>query len=210
MFCGKCGSKINDGEKFCGRCGNAVQQEQMQYLNATPTPLVESAVKNNNIKDKKSLVILLCSIALALSVVLGVIFISDWDNDVPAEQVGYVSEDNETDFSEHGEEYISDENLTNSDKESTTLDNKVNDIQTEENTTKKNYIKETTTTVVIESETTTCVAITETTTNKIEGPNTTTIDGDFSSVHLSDRYPQVTATLGPIDWPDLETISIPS
>lgn len=22
MFCGKCGNKINDGEKFCGVCGN--------------------------------------------------------------------------------------------------------------------------------------------------------------------------------------------
>lgn len=45
---------------------------------------------------------------------------------------------------------------------------------------------------------------------KTEDPNTTAIDGDFSMVHLSDLYPQVTATLGPIDWPDLEKISIPS
>lgn len=145
MFCGKCGSKLNDGEKFCGKCGNAVQQEQMQYSNATSTLFVQPIVKNSNIKNKKSLVVVLCSIALAVSVVLGVVFIPDWNTDIPVgndlqieEQVNddYMPSDVETYFS-NDEKYVSNEDLTNISEES-------NKPQTEEITTKKTSSKETT------------------------------------------------------------------
>lgn len=146
MFCGKCGSKLNYGEKFCGKCGNAVLEEQVQYTNVMTTPLVQPAVKNNNIKNKKSLVVVLCSIALALSVVLGVVFIPDWDTNIPVdnntsfeEQVddSYISADNETDFSDD-EEFVSNEDLTNISEAS-------NEVQIDESTTKKTTSKETTT-----------------------------------------------------------------
>ena len=168
MFCGKCGNQINQGEKFCGKCGNAVQQEQMQYSNATPTLFVQPIVKNSKIKNKKSLVVVLCSIALAVSVVLGVIFIPDWDTDVYVDN-GLPSKE-QTEFS-----YIPiyTETSSNVDEESTTDENKSKITKKEKKTTRKNNEGEITTSVTEEPETTTRVAISETTTNKGENSSIT-------------------------------------
>lgn len=99
----------------------------------------EKLPKNNKSTNKKPLVISLCAIVVVLSIFLGVIFIPDWNDDIPIdtnitveEQVndGYIFADDETDFSEDGEEYISDEDLINSDEES-------DDNPIDEGTTKK-------------------------------------------------------------------------
>ena len=37
MFCGRCGNKLNDGDRFCGVCGNVIQPVE-------PTPVVEQPV----------------------------------------------------------------------------------------------------------------------------------------------------------------------
>lgn len=102
--------------------------------------------KNNKPINKKPLVISLCAIVVVLSIVLGVIFIPDWNDDIPIdtnipveEQVndGYISADDETDFSEEYVENISGEDLI-------TLDEESDDSSTDEGTTNKNPLKETT------------------------------------------------------------------
>lgn len=135
MFCGKCGNQLNQGEKFCGKCGNAVFQEQVKY----------SKVPKKSIASKKSLRFVLCTVTLAVFVLLGVIFIPDWnddipiDNDLPTEEQfddGYILDDEIQSF-DFSEEVLS--------EESTTLDNAEKDTQKEENVTNKNSSKETTT-----------------------------------------------------------------
>lgn len=137
MFCGKCGNQLNQGEKFCGKCGNAVFQEQVKY----------SKVPKKSIASKKSLLFVLCTVTLAVFVLLGVIFIPDWnddipiDNDLPTEEQfddDYISVDDEIQSSDFSEEDVLSEESTTSDEESY-------DAQAEENTTKKTTSKETTT-----------------------------------------------------------------
>ncbi len=40
MFCGKCGNKINQSEKFCGKCGAPVSVEQ-----SMPQPTTQSVAQ---------------------------------------------------------------------------------------------------------------------------------------------------------------------
>ena len=78
MFCGKCGNKINAGEKFCSKCGTAGLQEQVQPFasqsNVIPTSTpVSIPVAKKTMSKKTKTIIAATSVALVIIIITSVL-----------------------------------------------------------------------------------------------------------------------------------------
>lgn len=88
MFCGKCGTKVGEDEKFCGSCGAATsEQSDNQADNSTSSQPSNDGGQHKKKSDFRTYGIIACAVAV-LILIVGAFFIFTLDSELDSLLVG--------------------------------------------------------------------------------------------------------------------------